>query len=81
MPAEIGALKKLTKLNASHNNIKLVPDEFYKLTELQVLTLSYNCLESLNTDITDLVMLQYLVTKTLVLFHFTLSIFNLGFVS
>lgn len=61
LPVEIGMLKKLTKLNASHNKINKLPDELYKLNELQVLQLSHNCIESINKDVGDMIMLQQLV--------------------
>lgn len=71
MPTEIGELKKLTKFNGSHNNIKQLPDEFYKLTELQVLILSHNSIESFTSDLCNLVMLHHLVTETI----FTVTLF------
>lgn len=54
-------LKKLTKLNASYNQIKELPVEFYRLTELQVLILSHNNIETVSVDFCNLVMLNYLV--------------------
>lgn len=74
LPAEIGLLRKLTKLNASHNNIKTLPSEIYKLTELQVLILSHNHIESITVDVADLVMLHHLVIKEVSYINYYLRI-------
>lgn len=76
MPAEIGGLRKLTKLNLSHNKIHTLPVEFYRLTELQALLLSHNCLESITKDIGDLVMLQQMVISTILVLSRCLQLFS-----
>lgn len=65
LPAEIGALDKLTKANFSHNKLTSVPEPFYRLKDLNTLNLSYNQFAELNADISDLVMLETLVSEGL----------------
>lgn len=56
-------MKKLTKLNLSHNKLKTLPDDFCELTALQVVNLSHNELVTVSEKLGDLVMLQQLVIK------------------
>ena len=58
---EIGCLTKLTKLNLNHNKINTLPNEFYNLKELQILSLSHNQLQKVSSEMSDLVMLKQLV--------------------
>lgn len=62
MPKEIGLLEKLTRINLSRNKINDLPNDFFRLRELKYLNLSYNGLTDINADLSDLVMLEVLVS-------------------
>lgn len=62
LPEEVGALERLTKANFSHNKLSSLPDSFYRLRDLNTLNISYNNFGELNADISDLVMLETLVS-------------------
>lgn len=62
LPDELGTLEKLTKGNFSHNKLSCLPESFYRLKHLNTLNLSHNQFVELNADISDLVMLETLVS-------------------
>lgn len=62
LPEEIGALEKLAKANFSHNKLTRLPEPFFRLKDLNTLNLSHNNFVELNADISDLVMLENLVS-------------------
>lgn len=62
LPDEIAALERLTKANFSHNKLTCLPEPFYRLKDLTTLNLSHNKFVELNADISDLVMLDTLVS-------------------
>lgn len=62
IPAELGCLAKLTRLNLSHNKLCTLPATFFGLCELRSLHLAHNQLEVITDDIGDLVMLENLVS-------------------
>lgn len=66
LPKEIGLLQSLTKLNVSHNKITCLPVEIFKLRDLRQLNLSRNSLTELNGELSDLVMLEVLVSLMLI---------------
>ena len=63
MPKEIGLLEKLTRINLSRNKINELPNDFFRLRELKYLNLSYNGLTDISADLSDLVMLEILVSR------------------
>lgn len=62
LPPEIGKLEKLVRLNVSHNKLSQLPRAMYSLPELRHLNISYNEFVELNPDISDLHMLEFLVS-------------------
>lgn len=58
----MGKLEKLTKLNLSRNKLTELPSEFFRLAELRYLNLSNNNFASVSPDISDLHMLDVLVS-------------------
>lgn len=54
IPSQIGQLKNLRILNASHNNMTGVPAEIGQLRNLEVLNLSYNQLTGLPNELGNL---------------------------
>jgi len=54
VPAEIGDLANLTKLNLDTNAISSIPTEIGDLTELTELSLAFNAISSIPTEIGDL---------------------------
>ena len=51
-------------MNFSHNKLTRIPDPFFRLRDLTTLNLSYNLFEELHPDISDLVMLETLVSDS-----------------
>lgn len=66
LPEELGALEKLVKVNLHHNKLTRMPESFFRLRDLNSLNLSHNLFAELNADISDLVMLETLVSDTYV---------------
>jgi Leucine-rich repeat (LRR) protein len=62
LPKEVGHLQYLTRLNVSHNKLNQLPTEFFRLPKLIQLNLSHNVIVDLCPDISDLVMLEVLVS-------------------
>lgn len=63
LPEELGQLEKLAKVNLSHNKLTKLPESFFRLKDLTILNISHNQFEELNADISDLVMLETLVSE------------------
>lgn len=74
LPDGIGALEKLSKLNLSHNKITSLPKSLFRLRELKQLNLSHNCFSQMDPDLSDLVMLETLVS-TYIFVHIPFLIF------
>lgn len=62
IPPAIGTLQKLTKLNISHNKLTELPTEFFQLRDLRQLNLSHNSFTEINAGVSDMVMLEVLVS-------------------
>lgn len=68
VPKDIGKLEKLTRVNLSRNQLVELPTEFFTLPNLRYLNLSHNNIEELHPDISDLHMLETLVSCVRALF-------------
>lgn len=64
IPPAIGTLQKLTKLNISHNKLTELPTEFFQLRDLRQLNLSHNSFVEINAGVSDMVMLEVLVSSS-----------------
>lgn len=53
------------KLNLSHNHIDQLPIEFFRMRELKYLNLAHNGLVDVSADLSDMVMLEVLVSLTM----------------
>lgn len=51
------------RLNVSHNKLSHLPREIYSLPDLRHLNISYNEFKELDPDISDLHMLEFLVSR------------------
>lgn len=65
IPKEIKYLTKLIYIDFSHNRIELLPPEFFEFPNLKHLNLSDNALKELHPSVSDLNMLEFLVSKML----------------
>lgn len=63
IPGEIKYLTKLTKINMSHNQLTCLPQEFFELPNLKWLNLSYNQFAEIDSRLSDLNMLEFLVSS------------------
>lgn len=62
LPEQIGYLRRLTKLFLNRNKLKKLPEELFKLADLRQLAVSSNCLENISKNISDLIMIEKLVS-------------------
>lgn len=61
LPNEIGQLRKLIKVNLSHNKLTQLPKTFFDLAELRQLNISHNQFTEMGTELNNLLMLEELV--------------------